>query len=156
MKQQRLAWTLGIALAACSSTSPPPDAEALDVSVDVGSDLAADQAIDVPADTARDGMSDVTIDAAPGPDATDSGVDVPLDTAHDVPSATDACAAPTCGAVGTRSEGWYACDGTRIRWTTPGTTNSCAGCTPRCLNVGSFSEGWYDCTDALIVYAICH
>jgi hypothetical protein len=45
---------------------------------------------------------------------------------------------PSCGAIGTRSEGWYADDGTLICWA------SCAEVEPpHCGARGSRSEGWY-------------
>ena len=58
---------------------------------------------------------------------------------------------PVCGAVGTRSEGWYdSCTGVRIRW------DSCAFCDPVCRECGTKSEGWYDsCTGELIAWGDC-
>ncbi|MCC7536758.1 MAG: hypothetical protein IT379_11120 [Deltaproteobacteria bacterium] len=50
-------------------------------------------------------------------------------------------AAPECRAVGTRSEGWYAPDGTLICWA------RCGGAVAACGAVGSRSEGWYSSTD---------
>ena len=45
---------------------------------------------------------------------------------------------PSCGAVGSRSEGWYdGCTGELICWT------SCAGAEATCGAIGSRSEGWY-------------
>ena len=44
---------------------------------------------------------------------------------------------PTCGAIGTRSEGWVAPDGTRICYA------RCAGATLTCENAGLRDEGWY-------------
>jgi hypothetical protein len=45
---------------------------------------------------------------------------------------------PRCGAVGSRSEGWYdGCTGELICWT------SCAGAEATCGAIGSRSEGWY-------------
>lgn len=45
--------------------------------------------------------------------------------------------APSCRAVGTRSEGWYRADGERICFA------NCAGASVMCANVGTRSEGWY-------------
>ncbi|MEZ4339049.1 MAG: hypothetical protein R3B82_20720 [Sandaracinaceae bacterium] len=44
---------------------------------------------------------------------------------------------PVCRFVGTRSEGWYDPDGTRICFA------SCAGHTASCEAIGTRSEGWY-------------
>lgn len=45
---------------------------------------------------------------------------------------------PYCGAIGSRSEGWYdGCGGALIGWAT------CAGKTASCLKAGTSSEGWY-------------
>ncbi len=58
---------------------------------------------------------------------------------------------PVCGAIGTRSEGWYdAATGELIRYA------FCAECKPVCRACGSFSEGWYDsCTGERIRWADC-
>jgi hypothetical protein len=70
-----------------------------------------------------------------------------VSTAHDGPCA--AACQPECGAIGSRSEGWYDCDGL-IRW------EFCAECTSECRAIGSRSEGWYStCDDQLIKYAEC-
>lgn len=45
--------------------------------------------------------------------------------------------APSCRAIGTRSEGWYRADGERICFA------NCAGASVVCANVGTRSEGWY-------------
>lgn len=45
--------------------------------------------------------------------------------------------APSCRAIGTRSEGWYRADGERVCFA------SCAGASVMCANVGTRSEGWY-------------
>jgi hypothetical protein len=56
---------------------------------------------------------------------------------------------PVCDAIGSRSEGWYDCNGL-IRW------EFCEGCTAVCDAIGSRSEGWYSsCDNQLIVYAEC-
>jgi len=44
---------------------------------------------------------------------------------------------PYCGAVGTRSEGWYDLSGL-IRW------DNCNGISPICLYGGTEKEGWYE------------
>ncbi|MFO0640294.1 MAG: hypothetical protein U0183_13830 [Polyangiaceae bacterium] len=44
---------------------------------------------------------------------------------------------PTCGAIGTKSEGWYAPDGKLLCYTT------CAAATLTCEAIGTRSEGWY-------------
>jgi hypothetical protein len=58
---------------------------------------------------------------------------------------------PVCGAIGTRSEGWYnSCTGELLRW------DQCAFCDPVCRACGSKSEGWYDsCTGDLIAWGDC-
>ncbi|MGQ9589534.1 MAG: dockerin type I repeat-containing protein [Planctomycetota bacterium] len=58
---------------------------------------------------------------------------------------------PVCGAIGSRSEGWYdSCTGKLIRW------DFCGLCEPVCRHCGSKSEGWYDsCTGELIQWADC-
>lgn len=48
---------------------------------------------------------------------------------------------PECRAIGSRSEGWYRPDGTRVCFA------SCAGHAARCEAIGTRSEGWY--TDAV-------
>lgn len=46
--------------------------------------------------------------------------------------------APVCGAVGSRSEGWYdGCTGERLCWA------PCGGAEAKCDKIGSRSEGWY-------------
>lgn len=66
--------------------------------------------------------------------------------------------APTCSYIGTRSEGWYRADGSRVCWA------SCASNVAECRYNGTFSEGWYGsqgtgCNAAgvpeLIEYADC-
>lgn len=47
-------------------------------------------------------------------------------------------AAPECRFIGTRSEGWYLPDGTRICW-----TFCSAGAAPTCEGVATATEGWY-------------
>jgi hypothetical protein len=49
---------------------------------------------------------------------------------------------PTCGAIGSRSEGWYdGCSGELLCW------QNCAGHTAHCGAIGSRSEGWYTTDD---------
>ena len=70
-----------------------------------------------------------------------------VSTAHDGPCTAEC--QPECGAIGSRSEGWYDCNGL-IRW------ELCNGCTAECGAIGSRSEGWYSsCDSQLIVYAEC-
>ncbi|MBN1944710.1 MAG: proprotein convertase P-domain-containing protein [Bradymonadales bacterium] len=60
---------------------------------------------------------------------------------------------PYCGAIGSRSEGWYWGDtGQLIRWT------NCASLdAPECGAIGSRSEGWYSNGEpALIAWDNCH
>ena len=47
---------------------------------------------------------------------------------------------PSCRAIGTRSEGWYEADGTRICFA------SCEGAALECRYPGTRSEGWYTST----------
>jgi hypothetical protein len=58
---------------------------------------------------------------------------------------------PRCGAIGSRSEGWYdGCTGELIRY------ELCAGCYSVCGAIGSRSEGWYStCEDGLIRWEFC-
>ncbi len=66
---------------------------------------------------------------------------------------------PACRGVGTRSEGWYRPDGTRVCYA------ACAGHPVRCEAIGTRSEGWYTddasagCTaipvDRLIEWTMC-
>lgn len=66
---------------------------------------------------------------------------------------------PECRAIGTRSEGWYRPDGSRVCYAT------CAGRGATCEAIGTRSEGWYTddasagCTaipvDRLIEWAMC-
>ncbi len=61
---------------------------------------------------------------------------------------------PYCGAIGSRSEGWYInSDSNRpelIRW------DNCKGCSAVCKAIGTFSEGWYSfCDGKLIKYDNC-
>jgi hypothetical protein len=57
---------------------------------------------------------------------------------------------PRCDAIGSRSEGWYDCDGALIGWA------QCAECTAVCDAIGSRSEGWYSsCDGQLIGWANC-
>jgi len=58
---------------------------------------------------------------------------------------------PVCGAIGSRSEGWYdSCTGELIRWA------NCADCVAECRYCPSKSEGWYDsCTGELIRWDDC-
>ncbi len=58
---------------------------------------------------------------------------------------------PVCGAIGSRSEGWYdSCTGELIRWA------NCADCQAECRYCPSKSEGWYDsCTGELIRWDDC-
>ena len=71
--------------------------------------------------------------------------------AHDGPCAADDCQ-PTCGAIGSRSEGWYdGCTEELIDW------DFCADCTSECRRLGPSGEGWYSsCDDSLIVAAACN
>jgi len=56
---------------------------------------------------------------------------------------------PYCGAIGTRSEGWYR-DGKLIRY------DNCAKCKAECGAIGTRSEGWYSsCDNSLIVWDQC-
>lgn len=56
---------------------------------------------------------------------------------------------PKCEYIGTRSEGWYDCDGRLIRYA------QCKDCTVRCDAFGSKSEGWYSDCDGLIQWDQC-
>ena len=61
---------------------------------------------------------------------------------------------PYCGAIGSRSEGWYVnSDSNRpelIRW------DNCNGCFAICKAIGTRSEGWYSsCDEKLIKYDNC-
>tara|TARA_B100000315_G_scaffold182123_1_gene171007 strand:- start:1739 stop:3010 length:1272 start_codon:yes stop_codon:yes gene_type:complete len=57
---------------------------------------------------------------------------------------------PYCGAVGTKSEGWYHFNNELIRW------DDCAKCDAVCDAVGTKSEGWYSsCDKKLIKYDDC-
>jgi hypothetical protein len=58
---------------------------------------------------------------------------------------------PYCGAIGSRSEGWYWGDtNERIKWA------NCANLSePQCGAIGSRSEGWYS-DDGLITWDRCH
>ncbi len=56
---------------------------------------------------------------------------------------------PYCGAIGTRSEGWYDNNGL-IKY------ENCAGCVAECKNIGTRSEGWYSsCDGSLIRWEQC-
>ena len=97
-------------------------------------------------------------DAGPGPDAAavpDAGAAPPDATVPDGGSVDAGAAAPECRYVGSRSEGWYRPDGTRICYA------FCSGNVPECAAVGSRSEGWYasagqGCSGrALIEYDLC-
>ncbi|MCX7957854.1 MAG: hypothetical protein N3B13_02310, partial [Deltaproteobacteria bacterium] len=57
---------------------------------------------------------------------------------------------PKCDKIGTKSEGWYDCEGNLIRFA------SCKDCKVECNAWGTRSEGWYssDC-DGLIKYDSC-
>ncbi len=61
---------------------------------------------------------------------------------------------PYCGAIGSRSEGWYINSNfdrpELIRW------DNCKGCSAVCKAIGSRSEGWYSsCDGKLIKYDNC-
>lgn len=57
---------------------------------------------------------------------------------------------PYCGALGTRSEGWYQKDAGLIEY------DNCDGCYAVCRAIGTRSEGWYSsCTGELIKYGWC-
>lgn len=57
---------------------------------------------------------------------------------------------PKCDKIGTKSEGWYDCEGNLIRYA------SCKDCKAYCDAYGTKSEGWYsDCGDGLIRYDSC-
>lgn len=57
---------------------------------------------------------------------------------------------PYCGALGTRSEGWYDKNGL-IGW------SNCNDCVAECSAIGTRSEGWYSsCDDSLIKYEDCN
>jgi hypothetical protein len=62
---------------------------------------------------------------------------------------TEVCM-PRCDAIGSRSEGWYDCDGQLIGWA------QCAQCVAECRAKGTRSEGWYSsCDDHLIKWDLC-
>jgi hypothetical protein len=61
---------------------------------------------------------------------------------------------PYCGAIGSRSEGWYIGSGSNrpelIRW------DNCEGCVAECKLIGTRSEGWYSsCDGERIKYDNC-
>jgi|GEM_PF-5973744 len=56
---------------------------------------------------------------------------------------------PICDKIGTRSEGWYDCEGNLIRYA------RCENCKVDCQAWGSKSEGWYSDCDGLINYDMC-
>ncbi|MGC8927911.1 MAG: hypothetical protein ACP5QK_08295 [Myxococcota bacterium] len=56
---------------------------------------------------------------------------------------------PKCDKIGTKSEGWYDCDGNLIRFAI------CKDCKVFCDSYGTRSEGWYSDCDGLISYDNC-
>ncbi len=57
---------------------------------------------------------------------------------------------PYCGAIGTKSEGWYQFNNELIMW------GACAKCKAVCDAIGTKSEGWYSsCDKKLIKYDDC-
>ena len=57
---------------------------------------------------------------------------------------------PYCGAIGTKSEGWYHFNNELIRW------DDCVKCQAICDAIGTKSEGWYSsCDKKLIKYDDC-
>jgi len=56
---------------------------------------------------------------------------------------------PKCDKIGTKSEGWYDCDGNLIRFA------QCKDCTVKCDALGTKSEGWYSDCDGLIKWDQC-
>jgi len=90
-------------------------------------------------------------DAGPEPDAAG------LEDASADATVADAggAGAPECRYLGTRSEGWYRADGSRICFA------FCARNTAGCDNIGTRSEGWYASSGQgcgggpLIEYAFC-
>ena len=70
-------------------------------------------------------LLDALVDLAPPPDL------------RRPPDLSGAAKAPICDKIGSKSEGWYAADGSLVCWT------QCSGAVAQCLYVGTRSEGWY-------------
>jgi hypothetical protein len=83
----------------------------------------------------------------------DEGFGCLLEPAESLPNGVGTCAAiahrPACGAIGSRSEGWYWQDAAQlIRW------ELCAGVVPVCTH-GDGGEGWYESDGELIALGAC-
>ena len=85
-------------------------------------------------------------DVAPSPDlpaAGDLGAAKLIEYAQ---CGTDKTCEPYCGAIGSKSEGWFdGCANQLLKHPTSGVPywDQCAACTVGCEAVGSYSEGWY-------------
>ncbi len=83
----------------------------------------------------------------------DEGFGCLLEVGEALPNGVGTCRAsphaPHCGAIGTRSEGWYWQDGAGlIRW------DFCAGVVPVCTT-GPAGDGWYEADGELIALGAC-
>jgi len=127
----------------------PPADLTVDASADGPVDAAADEKALIDA-TSLEGGTDAVPDSAP--------VDIPVveGPPTDLPAgaklieyaqcSTDKTCEPYCGAIGSKSEGWFdGCTSQLLKHPTSGVPywDQCATCTVSCDAIGSYSEGWY-------------